>query len=321
MPKYSFIVPVYNVEKYVEECLNSLLCQEFDDFEIIVVDDGATDSSYLKCEALSYKDSRITIIRQSNQGLGEARNTGLRNAKGQYVIFVDSDDFWISSDCLKKIDEQINKYGCDVLCYKLSLFNEEDKLFYGQQNKLKEKVNNYDDYTKTKKLIINDVFSVSACGKVILRSLILGNGIYFNKGLSEDIDWCARILLCANKVNFINKRIYAYRQNRAGSITNTVLKIENLKNYINIIDTIKCYIEEFNIENDASKSDYINYYCAGVYRNIIINYLKGKYKDDFIREKILKYKYLIKYLTGFKMLVFKVANFFNLNFFMKILGK
>ena len=100
MKKISVIIPIYNVEKYVEECLESVLSSKLDDIEIICVDDASNDGSLYKIEQLSAKDSRIKIIRhEKNMGLSEARNTGLKYATGKYVLFVDSDDF-ISSDAL-----------------------------------------------------------------------------------------------------------------------------------------------------------------------------------------------------------------------------
>lgn len=92
----SFIIPVYNVEQYLRQCIDSILQQSYDNFEIILVDDGSTDSSSQLCDNYAIKDNRVKVFHKMNGGLSDARNFGLLHARGEYVIFLDSDDFWIS---------------------------------------------------------------------------------------------------------------------------------------------------------------------------------------------------------------------------------
>ena len=122
MKKISVIIPIYNVEKYVEECLESVLSSKLDDIEIICVDDASNDGSLYKIEQLSAKDSRIKIIRhEKNMGLSEARNTGLKYATGKYVLFVDSDDF-ISSDALSILFREAENKKVDIVYFDHALF-------------------------------------------------------------------------------------------------------------------------------------------------------------------------------------------------------
>ncbi len=113
MAKVSVIVPVYNVEKYLEECIESLINQTLTDIEIICINDGSTDNSLKILEELQKKDNRIKIINQKNSGVSSARNNGIENATGEYIGFVDSDD-WIDSDYYEKLYNTAKKYNSDI---------------------------------------------------------------------------------------------------------------------------------------------------------------------------------------------------------------
>ena len=113
MPEISIIVPVYNVEKYLTRCIDSILNQTFTDFELILVDDGSTDKSGVICDKYSKIDSRIKVIHSKNEGAAQARNYGLDIAKGKFIGFVDSDDY-INRDMYQILYENINKYNCDI---------------------------------------------------------------------------------------------------------------------------------------------------------------------------------------------------------------
>lgn len=100
MPSLSIIIPVYNVEKYLKECVKSVLMQSIKDFEILLIDDGSKDSSGKLCDEIASTDSRIRVYHKPNGGLSSARNYGIDRALGEYIIFLDSDDFWIDKDIL-----------------------------------------------------------------------------------------------------------------------------------------------------------------------------------------------------------------------------
>ncbi len=118
LPKLSVIVPVYNVEKYIHQCVDSLLAQDYEDMEILLIDDGSPDRCGAICDDYAKKDTRIRVIHQENQGLAEVRNIGIRKAKGKYIGFVDSDDyvrpgmFSQMMDCIEK-DDQVDIVVCD----------------------------------------------------------------------------------------------------------------------------------------------------------------------------------------------------------------
>lgn len=101
--RFSFIVPIYKVEQYLSLCIESILAQTYKDFEIILVDDGSPDNSPLLCDEWATKDSRISVIHKQNGGLSSARNEGLKKAQGNYIIFLDSDDWWCDNAALERI--------------------------------------------------------------------------------------------------------------------------------------------------------------------------------------------------------------------------
>lgn len=122
MPKVSFVIPIYNTEKYLNQCVDSLLCQTFNDFEIILVDDGSQDDSPQICDRYSEVDSRVKVIHKENGGQADARNIGTLQAQGDYIIFVDSDDFWLKEDCLEKIITHDNLCGLNFLGFNGSYY-------------------------------------------------------------------------------------------------------------------------------------------------------------------------------------------------------
>ena len=111
---FSIIIPVYNVEKYLSQCLDSILNQDFTDFELILVDDGSTDRSGEICDQYKSKDSRVNVIHQENSGQATARNAGTKASKGEYIIYIDSDDFIISNDFLSELYSSINNNKVDL---------------------------------------------------------------------------------------------------------------------------------------------------------------------------------------------------------------
>ena len=114
LPEISVIVPVYKVEPFLKECIDSILLQKFTNFELILIDDGSPDQCGVICDSYAKEDSRIKVIHQTNQGLSAARNTGLDIAIGQYLTFIDSDDI-VEVDYLEKMLQLINQYEADVV--------------------------------------------------------------------------------------------------------------------------------------------------------------------------------------------------------------
>ena len=153
MPKVSVIIPVYNVEKYLRECLNSVINQTLKDIEIILVDDGSTDSSLSICQEYAKKDDRIIVLTQQNQGAAVARNNGIKIAKGEYLSILDSDDYFDLS-MLEKLYNKAVKDDLDITICRAQALNDLDKKISDMQYSVKEKylpnkeIFNYKDVCK-----------------------------------------------------------------------------------------------------------------------------------------------------------------------------
>lgn len=212
---FSIVVPVYNVQDYLEECIQSVLRQDFGDYELILVNDGSTDGSGQLCDALALRDRRIRVLHQDNRGLSGARNSGTRLAHGKYILFLDSDDFYPQADFLKEIWQKSS--GADVVCFNYARYT--DRLLPAM----------LDFPTPGKKqdelwleLVERNAYTSSACIKAVKRELLAKNAISFEEGvLSEDIEWSARIMQAARNVALAPECVYAYRVCE-GSITHRV---------------------------------------------------------------------------------------------------
>lgn len=286
----SVIIPVYNVEKYLRECVDSVLIQTYKDIEVILVDDGSTDSSGKLCDEYGERDQRIKIIHQVNGGLSEARNTGIRNASGDYLIFLDSDDFWDDCIALQCLVDRILSTKAEVLNYSY-------KKYYEMSGKCVRQFSDVlampIDYN-TKKEQLEYIFSkslyiASACNKMIAKS-VFERGLFFEKGkLSEDIEWCAKLLLKAESFDFVCANFYCYRQ-REGSITHTIAE----KACIDLKDNILRCIRIANMSDIALK-DFLYQYTAYQFATFIaVQAIAERCPNGCIKELSNK-KWLLKY--------------------------
>lgn len=222
MDKISVIIPVYRVGAYLDACVCSVVDQTYKNLEIILVDDGSPDRCSQLCDAWAKKDKRIRVIHKNNSGLAAARNSGLAAASGEYVLFLDSDDFWDNSGMLECLVKRVKITGPDVLNF--SYFK-----YYTRTGKKVPRMDGREDMPlscSTKKqqldyLMSRHLYIASACNKMIRRN-ILDASMVFREGVySEDIDWCARLLLRAASLDFIGKSFYCYRQ-RESSISHAI---------------------------------------------------------------------------------------------------
>ena len=216
MSRFSIIVPVYNVENYLEECVKSVLEQTFSDFELILVDDGSKDKSGSLCDRLAAEDDRIRVIHQENQGLSGARNTGINAANGDYLMFLDSDDWWASADCLQKIADRLELNQADVLSYNYQ------KSTDGVLSAPYFQCGQVQTDGTLGAMTTQGLWVTGACNKAISRLLLAGEQLRFRRGItSEDIDWTMRLAIAAQRFDFVDVCVFVYRQ-RSGSITHSV---------------------------------------------------------------------------------------------------
>ena len=237
--KLSIIVPIYNVAHYLRKCVDSLLAQDISDYEIILVDDGSTDDSgsiadelvdafrlsgvpdkvhdFVGCSSPLASRLEMRVIHQSNSGLSEARNTGMREAKGQYILFVDSDDY-LQPNTLGALLEQAERDNLDVLRFRYQNVKESGEAFVPHEG-MKTDYNDYSSVPTDGLSFLNDRLGIQCYAwqflvkNDIVRQELFTPGIYF-----EDTDWTPRMLLRANRVASTDMVVYNYLW-REGSIT------------------------------------------------------------------------------------------------------
>lgn len=237
--KVSVIVPVYNVEKYLARCLDSILSQELDSFEIVMVDDGSTDNSLAIAKAYERKHkNQIKVISQSNKGAGGARNTGIAHAEGEYLLFVDSDDI-IKKNTLKVLYEKITKANADIAFFGLEYANEKgDTIFV--QTWFKEPYVEFelDDYPY---VFAHDPY---ICDKMIKRSLFVDNNIWFTERVwYEDLQLEAKIILHAKRMIALQDAFYTYCL-RSGSTMHNANIEKNADMLYVVNDIIEYYVNQ-----------------------------------------------------------------------------
>ena len=278
--KISVIVPVFNVEDYLNYSLDSILNQTLEDIEVICVDDGSTDNSLNILKDYAKKDERIKIISKENEGQGTARNVGIDNAQGEFIAFVDSDDFIDKNMFEKLYNESVNK-NLDLVMCKVSSFDNEtheinDNLWYYSLkcfNGFKKDVFNNQDTKKFTHLI-----SVTPYNKLYRNSFIQKNSIRFpDKYIFEDEVFFYNVYLKSKRISLVNENLYYYRTNRAGS---TVSNDSN-KDYSDVVYIFKL-IRQLLIE-----TNYLNLYKKQVYNRFIhlilwrFSQTATKYRENF----------------------------------------
>lgn len=213
----SIIVPVYNAVLYIEECIKSILCQSYNDYELILIDDGSTDGSGLICDEYAETDSRIKVIHQSNAGVSAARNTGINASHGEYISFVDADD-WIDPQLINILVNRAQETGADIITSGIIWWHNSEKFM---QEPLEDKY--ILDFSNESDLlyIVNQKLITSPCAKLYSNELIRDKGLVFDKNLSygEDRDFNVRFLTEATLASTVSYIGYFYRRNLVNSLS------------------------------------------------------------------------------------------------------
>lgn len=218
--RLSIVVPVYNVEEYLYKCIDSLLDQDIDsaDYEIILVDDGSTDKSALLCDEIARKHSNIFVIHKKNGGLSSARNAGIERASGDYIQFVDSDDY-LCPGVLGALLAQIKRDRLDVLRFNYRNVNTKGEVF--EPNKVSKPFVDYSSGVCDGLLFLNERlgYACYAVQFILKTALVKAPMNHFKVGMYfEDVEWTPRILLQAKRVASTDLMVYNYLF-RTGSIT------------------------------------------------------------------------------------------------------
>ena len=271
MTKLSIIIPVYNAEKEIEKSIESILNQTFKDYEIICINDGSVDNSWDILTKLSKKEKRIKIFDQKNQGPHVARNNGMTKAKGEYIMFMDSDDYLQSNSFLQEYMDKITSKKLDILIGSYVKRDENGKLLY------KQKINTKSSWTK--------YMQVTPWGRIFRRDFLEKNKIDFEKVIiGEDIYFNFKAYMCTNKIGYIKNFDYVYFFNTQ-SYTNTGQR--GLKEKIDILSLYDLLLKFVDLKDKQMK--YFLYRYAVWY---LLFSGRAATKDRFIEEYKRIYKYL-----------------------------
>ena len=331
-PLVSIIVPIYNVEKYLRKCIDSILNQTLENIEVILVNDGSTDNSGKIIDEYKVRDSRVIAIHKENGGQSSARNIGLDIAKGKYIGFVDSDD-WIDKDMYNQLVKKIEKSQSDICVCGRILYSENDTLL----NKIEVK-NETIDFNKQSlgEYTVNKLFynhTVVVWNKIYKKDIIDTNKIRFKDVSyvgSEDALFNYSILCHVNKISSIDKVFYNQLE-RNGS-TSRSYKYGYITRMSNLISSMHEYSKDINKENIGNEIlpsillfynqwsiSQIKLYSNETERyKILVNELKDGMSDDILRKYIKKLIIEKSMIEKMKVMGFKFKGRIVIKLFMTL---
>lgn len=272
--KFSIIIPMYNIQEYIEKCINSVLQQDYEDYEIIVVNDGSTDNS--ERIVSNIKNEKLLLINKPNGGLSSARNEGIKYATGDYIWFVDGDDY-IEKDALRILNSHLQKEKYDVISFRYYKVYKKNKIL---------QIDRMDINDKKQYPLVN----TSAWGKIYRKDFYIKNNFRFTDGkIYEDLSLIPFIMCKAEKVKFIEEPLYNYIY-RVNSIMNPTGKFkENRDDKFFAISTLYQLFQSEGIKEEYKEElEYLAIrHLLLVYSTEILPYKPYIYKDRCI--KVLKY--------------------------------
>jgi len=304
MKKISVVIPVYKVEEYLSKCIESLINQKYKNLEIILIDDGSPDNCPQICDNYAKKDSRIIVVHKKNEGVSVARNTGIDIATGDYISFVDSDDF--VDDTFSDICNEINNRNFDVVIVPLNKIEKDEELIA------------ITDVTYSQ-IIRKTEISISSTWSKFFSREIIGNE-RFLKGvpIAEDKEFVCRILSKCKEVLIINKPFYNYLI-REGSVMNSNRAVV-VEKTINSTKIIIDFIDKYDY-NNCQKKDLKELFSSSLYW-ILNAYWECDKKDKKRAKQIIKSNlYLFKYTNNKrKKILLTMIRFLGLNFVMTFIN-
>lgn len=279
--KFSIIVPIYNVEKYLRQCLDSILSQTYPNFELILVNDGSTDSCGEICEEYQARDERIQIINQENRGLLAARRVGIKAATGDYIIHVDSDDY-IKDALLEKLYDKISETGCVLLLYGYSRVDNEGNIIKSVSF---DELPTTDGYVVKEELIramLSETQYNSLCVKCAKKTIVDADADYSVYGrlmIMEDLFQSIPLVEKADKICVIKEALYIYRI-VPGSMSSRIRR-DYIHHFMTVFDRLYNLVQECCADSLTLQKFYFYYYHQ-LTRWLILStivYNKNEYKQ------------------------------------------
>lgn len=286
----SVIIPVYNVEEYLRECIDSVLSQTYENYEIILVDDGSTDNSGRICDEYAEKNDKISVIHKQNGGLSDARNKGLSLAKGEYIYFLDSDDY-IISECFAELVSIIEKENSDFVFFDAKSFEHSNKSFNIEQRYIRKK-----EYGTAKgEAVLSALFNNKDYHSPVQmyfykKAFLIENELSFLSGVVyEDSLFSYKAFCLANYVTHISKSFYC-RRYRA----NSIMTSQKSKKYFESICRVYEEVLEFSKKENKFHLEVAQKYIARCAFNVFNNYEKLSREDkNNCQKKLAEIKELI----------------------------
>ncbi len=316
MPFLSIVIPVYNAEKYLDACFDSIKRQKFADYEVIIIDDGATDNSPEICDRYAETDSRVKVYHLQNGGPSRARNIGFDKANGKYVYCIDNDDCIYDEYHFTKIYDYLLENEVDIL--------QTGATYISDEANAKETVVDYTDVPefpsdKIEKyvdwLVKNNKFETSCWSKIIKTDFLRENKLYFDENLVvEDFDWNMRFFQCVKSYSILKSAsyIHVFRQ---GSIS-SAKGAKRHKNCVDQIETIKKYAKLFQTDGFSTEinKSLLPFLTYQYYITIsVASSLDKEYKKD-IKKSLKQTKFITKFSSGKKQKLLKlIYNLFGFN--------
>ena len=300
----SIIVPVYKVEQYLKRCMDSVLNQTYKNIEVILVNDGSPDNCPALCDEYAKIDSRVRVIHKENGGLSSARNVALDSVKGDYIFFVDSDD-WLALDTLEVLNEYLEK-DYDMISFQRTYLTEEKVVEKGEKNPKDMDVSQYIDasflgrydFFVTTKIFKTEVF----------------NNVRFLEGRNyEDLEIMHRLFLNMKKVVGLDYFLYYYWKGNEGAITNTIT-MKNIKDHYLSANEIYQACKKYLEDRGKDSSNIVAWYKVEM-AQLYIDYLKSTDKDEELFSKIKReiseekvdFNRLLKQPRHLKYILYKIG--------------
>lgn len=286
--KVSIVIPVYNVQSYLSQCLDSVINQTLKEIQIICVNDGSTDGSTDILNEYVKKDDRILVINQENSGCAVARKTGLKHSTGEYIEFVDSDD-WLELDAIEKTYNNAVSNNSDLVLFPICRYDQSENKFFESGSTVKDYFDDetidYNNFTFSlkdiKPFLLNSSFSVWF--KLYKADFIKEyDDFYFPKHMNfEDVPFHVQVMIRAKKISFCPGKLYNYRTSNLDSITNSVYVKERI---FDIFDTIN-YVENILMDNNL-REEYNSEFIIFKINQLSFWFQKS---DEKYKEKLFKY--------------------------------
>ena len=318
---FSFIIPVYKVEKYLSQCVDSILCQSYEDFEVILVDDGSPDTCPAICDSYAAQDPRVRVIHKKNGGLSSARNAAMPVVRGEYIIFLDSDDYWYSSDALLHLYQHICVENTDVIVLPHTCLYQGNSTPEPLVRSFTQKDFTSENYeSRLVQLVSYQLFDTCAWNKAFRKNLLDTNDLSFREGIiSEDLDWVARLSFAAKSVSILDELVHVYRKGRPGSITSS-LKLKNLLDTKGSI--FRCL--DYPALKGRSEEFLQAYYSYVSYRYVIWLAESTLVKDPQVKHlqsEMREFRWLLNYDANKKVHLAKIASrFLGIRLTSRLLG-